>query len=95
VKVKGKRNAVYIFELLDGEPEMARKLKIQTKDLFGSGVQLYKKQDFEKSMYKFMEILKINENDLAAKLYIQRCKRYMEQGLPSDWDGAEAIDYKF
>lgn len=95
VRVKGKRNAVYIFELLDSEPEHLRLLKIKTKEQFGIGLQAYKKRDFETALYKFMEIAAINDEDMAAKLYIQRCRRYMTQGVPDDWDGAEAIDYKF
>jgi len=39
VKVKGKKEAVYIFEIIDGDPEDIRELKAKTKDLFTQAIQ--------------------------------------------------------
>ena len=95
VKVKGKKEAVYIFEILDGEPEEIKKLKIETKLDFGKAIQLYKNKEFDGAMILFNKVLKINPNDRAASLYIIRCKNILDFGIPEDWDGVETIKDKY
>jgi hypothetical protein len=95
VKVKGKKEAVYIFEILDGEPEECKTLKMQTKADFGKGLQLYKNMQFNDALELFIKVYSENPNDRAAKIYIQRCKRIIKEGTPENWDGIERIDNKF
>jgi len=95
VKVKGKREAVYIFEILDGEPEEIKKLKIETKLDFGRAIQYYKNKEFDSAMLLFKKVLKINPNDRAAQLYEIRCKNILDFGIPEDWDGVETIKDKY
>lgn len=95
VKVKGKKEAVYIFEILDGEPEEIKKLKIETKLDFGRAIQYYKNKEFDSAMLLFKKVLKINPNDRAAQLYEIRCKNILDFGIPEDWDGVETIKDKY
>ncbi len=95
VKVKGKKEAVYIFEVLDGEPNKIKQLKIQTKSDFGKGLQLYKNKEFDDAHKLFRKILEINPDDHAADLYIARCKNILDFGVPADWDGVETIRDKY
>lgn len=94
VKVKGKREAVYIFEILDGEPPKCKELKIKTKADFSKALQHYKNKEFESAMPIFKEIYHINEADQAAKLYLDRCAVFIENGVPDNWDGIEVIEHK-
>lgn len=94
VKVKGKREAVYIFEILDGEPQKCKELKIATKADFSKALQHYKNKEFESAMPIFKEIYHINEADQAAKLYLDRCSVFIENGVPDNWDGIEVIEHK-
>jgi class 3 adenylate cyclase len=94
VKVKGKREAVYVFEVIDGEPLRIKELKTETKDKFSKALQHYKNQDLLAAKNIFKEIHKINENDKAAELYIMRCQRFIDNGIPKDWDGIEVINEK-
>lgn len=95
VKVKGKKEAVYIFELIDGEPDGIREKKMSSLSDFGKAMQLYKKRAFKDALEGFADVYMENEHDLAARIYIDRCKKYLKEGVPDDWDGAEAIDHKF
>ncbi|MBI9036909.1 MAG: adenylate/guanylate cyclase domain-containing protein [Bacteroidales bacterium] len=74
VKVKGKKETIYIFEILDGEPDHIKKLKIETKTVFGQALQIFKDNDYQKALKLFSEIFEINKFDTVAELYIQRCK---------------------
>lgn len=93
-RVKGKKEAVYIFEVLDGEPEEMRLLKTETKNLFGKGIEAYKNREFKEALEIFMEVIKINPLDAAAAFYINRCKNITGKELPDDWTGIEVFDAK-
>jgi class 3 adenylate cyclase len=95
VKVKGKKEAVHIFEILDGEPGHIRKLKMETKVDFGNAINSYKNKEIDSAMEGFEYISKKNPHDFAAKLYISRCKNIVDFGLPKDWDGVETFRDKF
>lgn len=88
-RVKGKRESVYIFEVLNGEDENIKQLKIETRTDFGKAVDLYRNQKFEKASELFGEILKVNPGDIVVRLYIERCRENLERGLPRDWAGVE------
>ena len=95
VKVKGKKEAVYIFEILDGEPKKIKQLKIDTKPDFGKGLQLYKSKQFDEALDLFRNVIGKNPDDHAAELYIARCRNILEFGIPEDWDGVETIKDKY
>ncbi len=95
VKVKGKKEAVYIFEVLDGEPEDVKKLKIETKPEFGRALQLYKNKEFDEASAIFRRVHEVNPQDQGAELYIARCKNILDFGIPEDWDGVETLRDKY
>lgn len=90
VKVKGKRNSVNIFEILDGEPTQIKNEKLATLQKFSKGLQLYRNQQFEAALEIFNEIKKESANDHANKLYIDRCNHMIAKGVPDEWDGTES-----
>ena len=95
VKVKGKKEAIYIFEIMDAEPEKIRNLKLQTKDDYNKALQFYKKRDFSKALQIMQSIESINPHDKTIKIYMNRCSFYLEKGVPEYWDGVESFDFKY
>jgi len=93
-RVKGKKEAVYVFEVLDGEPEEIKMLKIETKSLFGNGIDHYKNKRFEEALKVFSDIVRINQLDSVAAFYVNRCKNNIQRGIPDDWNGIEVFDAK-
>ena len=93
-KVKGKKKAVYIFELIDAENEPARSKKIETKPYFVKAVEYYKQQQFEDALSLFLEVEKIHPTDKAALLYIKRCQNNIQNGTPEDWNNIEIFKFK-
>jgi len=93
-RVKGKKEAVYVFEVLDGEPEEIKMLKIETKSLFGNGIDHYKNKRFEEALKVFSDIVRINQLDSVAAFYVNRCKNNIQKGIPDDWNGIEVFDAK-
>lgn len=72
VKVKGKKQAVGLFEIFDGDPEEQKELKKQTKTKFEQAVFLYFQQKFATAKQIMIEILQINPEDKVAQFYIRR-----------------------
>lgn len=95
VKVKGKKEAIYIFEIMDGEPERIRNLKLMTKDDYNKALQSYKKKEFEKALNLLQNIEAVNPDDKAVKIYIDRCKHYLKNGVPDMWDGVASFEMKY
>ena len=89
VKVKGKQEAVYIFEIIDADPEDIKELKAETKDLFTTAMQAYKNKEFTQALDAFKQVVDANPSDKAAIQYILRCQKFIDLGFPDDWDGIE------
>ncbi len=94
VKVKGRKSSVNIFEILDGEKAHQRKLKIETKEQFNKAIELYRNKLFDEALLNFSALLKINAADKAIQLYIDRCEKNIQHGIPKDWDGVEVLRFK-
>ena len=79
VRVKGKKQAIKVYELVDGE----RKPYI---DLFENGLHLYQRGDFASAREKFLEALKNNPENKPSQLFLKRCDDLMNTP-PEEWDG--------
>jgi hypothetical protein len=55
--------------------------------LFAEGRKRYKLMDFENAVKSFEEALSIDPEDGPSKVYHLRCKHYLENPPPEDWDG--------
>ncbi|OCQ93350.1 guanylate cyclase [Oscillatoriales cyanobacterium USR001] len=94
VMVKGKKLAVAVFEVYDGDAPEQKRLKTQTQARFEVAVFLYYQQQFQEAKLIFQEVLHINPQDKAAMVYIKRCEKYQQYGAPEGWDGIEALNEK-
>ncbi|NEO29054.1 MAG: response regulator [Symploca sp. SIO3C6] len=85
VKVKGKTQAVGVFEVCDANPQQLMELKMQTLTEFERGVELYVEKKFAQAQQVFKKIWQINQHDLVTKLYIKRCQKAKRFGV-SEFD---------
>jgi len=91
VRVKGRVDAVTVYEVFEGDPEGIAELKEQTKPAFESGLQIYYGKKFSEASVHFNQVLEKNPADLAARIYLKRCPNYMVNGVPPDWTGVETL----
>jgi len=94
VRVKGKQEAVSVFEVFDGEPLEVVALKVDTQTDFEKGLLHYHSQEFGKAKEFFKSVLARNSDDKAAQLYLKRATHFDEYDVPPDWEGIEAITEK-
>jgi two-component system sensor histidine kinase ChiS len=94
VKVKGKKEPVSVFEILDGEAEERRAMKLKTQTDFEKGLLHYYSQEFAEAALFFNQVWTENRHDKAAHLYLMRINQFLEYGVPVDWDGIEVLSEK-
>ncbi|HEY9829115.1 MAG TPA: ATP-binding protein, partial [Stenomitos sp.] len=74
VKVKGKSQAVAVFEVFDGDEPEIKKGKLATKVNFEQAVWLYN-LGFKSEAAKLLKgVLKINPRDRVAEIYLEHCQ---------------------
>jgi adenylate cyclase len=86
VRVKGKTKPVEIFEVLGFKND---DLNIENEILkFNNAIKQYRKCNFREALDFFQELdkIKLNKNNIICKLYIDRCKEYIEN-TPENFDG--------
>ncbi|EGG14599.1 adenylyl cyclase [Cavenderia fasciculata] len=85
VKVKGKSEAVDIYEVIDGEKENIRCLKLSILEPYTTGIEYFKSHRFEEALNYFRYCNDIYPNDKPSLLFIQRCLEALSSD-PNDVD---------
>jgi hypothetical protein len=83
VKVKGKSQAVAVFEVFDGDEREMKERKLATKAVFEEGLFLYHQQAIREAAQRFEAVLNLNSRDTVAQIYLARCQPIKSsQGIP-------------
>ena len=94
VKVKGKQDSVAVFEIYDGDSVSLQTLKNKSHTDFEHGIWLYYQENFIEAQQRFERVLEVNDQDLAARLYLHRCEVSQKTGLPLKWEGIDVLRRK-
>lgn len=68
--------------------------KRRVLELFAEGRRKYKLMDFSSARESFAQALKIDPDDGPSKVYFARCKHYIDNPPPDDWDGVFVMQTK-
>lgn len=79
VRVKGKERPMAIYEVMSERPGLAAP--------FAAALALYREQRFEEAAERFAALAE-EYSDEASRIYLQRCREYIVQPPPADWDGS-------
>ncbi|MEG4282471.1 adenylate/guanylate cyclase domain-containing protein [Microcoleus sp. A006_D1] len=85
--VKGRQEAITVFEVLDVELEPGRSLKIQTLPIFEEGLEQYCQGNFANAQVCFEQIVALNPADKPSKIYLKRIKSLLQNSMPANWNG--------
>lgn len=94
VIVKGSQKPLAIFEVYDADPEELRRAKDDSKHLLARGIIRYKMGNFEEARSVFQEVQAICPDDRLVKIYLNRCRKYLENPPGEQWTGAIQITRK-
>jgi len=91
VRLKGKNNLLSIIECINGFEELQFERKLQTLSLFSTAMSSYHDQQFENALQLFQTILTNDPDDLTAHYFLTNTKKYLREGVPKNWTGAEEM----
>jgi adenylate cyclase len=95
VQVKGKQEAVSVYEIFDGDKSDSIAAKLKTRPSFQEGLRFYQNRCFEEASACFKKVLAHNPADKAAGLYLQRSSHFLLHGVPEDWTAVATLTEKF
>ncbi|QIP16975.1 AAA family ATPase [Spirosoma aureum] len=94
IRVKGKEDALDVYEMIStNAPDLLEK-KIQTLDLFKDGLNNYYKKRFGEAAVSLRKVLDINPADKTAYRYLLNAARYLVETPSEGWDGVETMTEK-
>jgi adenylate cyclase len=87
VRVKGRKQAVRIYELLARTgsslpPELEKALAA-----YGQGLQAYRQRGWAEALELFTEALAVRPSDGPSRTMAERCEGFLRTPCPEDWDG--------
>ncbi|MGC1248576.1 MAG: AAA family ATPase [Spirulinaceae cyanobacterium] len=78
VTVKGKTEAVTVYEVFDAEPLEIKAAKLATKSAFESGILFYNASKFDEAAAIFQDCLTKNPGDKVTQIYLERCQEHCD-----------------
>jgi two-component system sensor histidine kinase ChiS len=94
VRVRGRKGAVLVYEVFDGDPPAEREAKARTKALWTEALNLYYDRRFLEAYRRLRALRKDNPRDAAVLVYLRRIIPLVRGGAPQGWEGVELIDPK-
>jgi adenylate cyclase len=87
VRVKGRKQAVRIYELISKAgaaiaPELEKALTA-----YAQGLQAYRDRSWSEAIALFNEALAVRPSDGPSREMLGRCETYLRTPCPDDWDG--------
>lgn len=93
VRVKGKTQAVPIYELLGREGDVPAESR-EYAERFGTAVACFTQRDWSRARTRFEQCLSERDDDLAARQYLAAIERFMAAAPGDDWTGALELTEK-
>ncbi|MFO7707146.1 MAG: adenylate/guanylate cyclase domain-containing protein [Desulfobacterales bacterium] len=87
VRVKGRQNAVRVYELLTKTGEALPEQVERALRPFAEGLDAFRLQNWEQALIFFNCALEANPADGAARTMLERCRVYRQTPPPREWDG--------
>ncbi len=94
VRVKGKNEAVELYEVFDADPPELLTLKQETVGELAEAQQLYYARAFEAAQVQLFKVLQRNPKDKVAWHYLSEATRCLEEGVDETWTGVTVMKEK-
>jgi class 3 adenylate cyclase len=89
VQVKGRRETILLFEVVDGELPEQRDRRLGYRAEFASALRLYFARDFQGAATVIRKLYVENPGDKVLRIYRDRCDTLIRNGTPADWTGVQ------
>jgi adenylate cyclase len=92
IRVKGKSRPVVIYELLSNQA--AQNDGQELVELFSKGREAYKQRDWLAASEAFEQVLGRWPDDGPSRLFLSRCREYLNEEPAENWDGVYTMKGK-
>ncbi|HVP17445.1 MAG TPA: adenylate/guanylate cyclase domain-containing protein [Spirochaetia bacterium] len=92
VRVRGKQEAILLFEILDGANDEPTRRRVDYKEDLARALRLYFGRDFKSSLEIVKTLREKNPSDKILSIYQRRCENLITLGAPPEWEGVEMIE---
>jgi adenylate cyclase len=94
IKVKGKTLPVSVYEVMGRRPDGIPAEREELISSFTAALDLYKQARFAEAVRAFEDLAVRFPEDGPTKLYVERCKEFIADPPPPDWDGVYEMKTK-
>jgi len=94
IRVKGKKEPVEVFEVLDHHIEATFANLERTLEAYDNGLAAYRERDWQAAMSSFEAALSANPFDTPSQIYLGRAEANLKTPPPDDWDGVWILTQK-
>jgi adenylate cyclase len=94
VAVYGRRGGIAVYELLGLTEARAELGDLSWIAQYDAGFDHYLNRDFDRAIEAFREADRLRGRDEPSRRMILRCRSYIEQAPPLDWDGTDTAESK-
>ena len=94
VIVKGKTEPVGVHEVLDFHDDKSYPNLVEALGLFNDGYRSWTAGKWDQAVKLFKDVKKINANDKAAQLYLDRCDHMKKNPPKGEWNGVWVMTSK-
>ncbi|MFC1850248.1 CHASE2 domain-containing protein [candidate division CSSED10-310 bacterium] len=94
VVVKGKREAVRIFEILGKESAPSAQEMRQQAELFARALALYREKNWSQAENMFADIGNQFPDDHVSRIFLNRCKQFQQEPPSAGWSGEWVMEKK-
>ncbi|MEL6257271.1 MAG: adenylate/guanylate cyclase domain-containing protein [Bacteroidota bacterium] len=91
VQVKGRKEALNVHESKAWLVSVEKEKFLSLTQTFHEALSAYYEQNFSLAIKAFKEVLSLNPEDKASKLYLSRALSYDKEGVPNNWSGIELM----
>jgi adenylate cyclase len=84
--VKGKERPIIVYEVL-GETGATDATLLSAVERYHEGLRRYRTREFAAAIAAFEEALAIRPEDGPSAMYLERCRVFLADPPPADWDG--------
>lgn len=94
VVVKGRSQAVLVYEIFNADPPPQRARKEALLDLYQRGLDLFYARHWEESRQAFQHCLQLEADDTVSQIFVDRCILLRDNPPPADWNGVFEMQSK-
>ncbi|MEZ4771821.1 MAG: ATP-binding protein [Bacteroidia bacterium] len=93
-RLKGKEDAIGIYECMDGDDSAVLMLKQATLEDFDTGLNAYLNGDISTAMKAFSAVLSRYPEDGPASYFLSQVQQLQREGIPKSWKGIVEMEGK-